>query len=230
MSEAAPAGPYFTSRTFAFLRGVARHNNRPWFEKNKPRYEAEVRDPALRFVREMGPKLAKFSRHLVADARPVGGSVSRIYRDLRFSKDKSPYKTNLGIHFFHEDVDRRGESLPGFYLHVEPGECMVASGVWHPAPPSLRRIRDAIAAGGAPWRHLRASRLALSGESLKRVPPGYDTESPFAVDLRRKDFIASIPLKDAELASVGFGSRFLRICAELEPLNRFVASATGTPW
>src|SRR6185369_3813459 len=105
----------FTRAAFAFLRELRDHNDREWFAANKQRYEKVVRDPALQFIAGFGPRLHKISPHLVADPRPVGGSMFRIYRDTRFSRDKSPYKTHLGIHFFHEKA-KAAASVPGFYL------------------------------------------------------------------------------------------------------------------
>lgn len=222
-------GPFFSRETIQFLVDLAAHNDKTWFTANKGRYETEVRDRAMRFVAEMGPRMAKFSSHLVADPRPVGGSLSRIYRDLRFSPDKRPYRTNVGIHFYHEKVDQGAESLPGFYLHIMPGESFVASGVWHPAPPALLKIRQRIVAKPSEWARAHKG-VELGGESLKRVPPGFDAESPVAEDLKRKDFIASVDLPDASIVSAEFPTRFLAACARLQPLNDFVATAAGIPW
>src|SRR4051812_47440973 len=133
----------FTRAAFRFLRELREHNDRAWFAANKDRYETVVRDPALKLIAAFAPKLAKISPHLVADPRPVGGSMFRIYRDTRFSRDKSPYKTHIGIHFFHESATKTA-SVPGFYLHIQPGESFAAAGIWHPDPPSLEKLRQAI--------------------------------------------------------------------------------------
>jgi len=118
---------YFTPATFTFLRQLARNNKREWFEANRPRYESEVRQPALRFIEAAGPHLRKISREIVADPRPQGGSLMRIYRDIRFSRDKSPYKTNLGISFGHRKS--RETAAPGYYVHVAPGMCFAGGGM-----------------------------------------------------------------------------------------------------
>src|ERR1044072_1345885 len=112
----------FTRDAFKFLRELRENNDRAWFAANKERYEKYVRQPALKFVSGFSPRLAKISPHLVADPRPVGGSLFRIHRDTRFSRDKSPYKTHLGVHFFH-DTGKKAPSVPGFYLHIAPDEC-----------------------------------------------------------------------------------------------------------
>src|SRR5919198_3602122 len=126
----------FTPALFSFLRDLRENNDREWFNANKQRYEDDVKEPALEFVSDFAPLLEEISPHLVADPRPVGGSLFRIYRDTRFSKDKTPYKTHLGAHFFHESA-KRAPSVPGFYLHVQPGESFVAAGIWHPDPKAL---------------------------------------------------------------------------------------------
>src|SRR5438105_11886573 len=132
---------YFTPAFFDFFRELKRHNTRPWFEKNKPRYERDVRNKLVDFVLAAGPRLKAISPHFVADPRPIGGSVFRIYRDIRFSKDKTPYKTAGAVHFPHE----RRESAPGCYLHLEPGGVYSGVGIWHPESPALAEIRVAIA-------------------------------------------------------------------------------------
>ena len=119
-----------TRRTFEFLRDIAVHNDRDWFNANKQRYHDDVRDPLLRFVEGFAPRLAKINKNMLADPRPVGGSLFRIYRDTRFAKDKSPYKTHAGITFRH--VDGRDVHGPIFYLHLEPGSVFAAAGLWHP--------------------------------------------------------------------------------------------------
>ena len=219
----------FDRETLKFLGELSKHNNREWFLNNKARYESVVQAPAVRFVRAMGPRLARISPHLVADPRPFGGSIFRIYRDTRFSRDKSPYKTHVGIHFAHEAAGK-GESFPGFYFHLAPGGSMVASGVWHPAGPALQRIRDAIVASPKVWANEVRRELEIEGESYARVPPGYDKADPHAEDLRRKDFVASLPLADDVVSNPRFADSFERACGRLAPLNAFLARALGVAW
>src|SRR6059036_3666044 len=123
---------YFTADFFGFLKNLSKNNNRDWFTENKPRYEEAVQEPALRFIHDAGLKLKTLSPHLVADARPFGGSMMRIYWDIRFSRDKSPYRTTVGIHFPHRGAAGRMDHLSGFHVHLEPGESVVMSGVWQP--------------------------------------------------------------------------------------------------
>ena len=222
-------GAYFTPELWRFLRELSRNNNRPWFQENKTRYEEAVQQPAVRFIEGMGPAMAGFSSHLIADPRPFGGSLMRIYRDTRFSKDKSPYKTGVGIHFSHDGVGH-GEHLPGFFFHIGAGESELYSGMWHPEPPQLKKIRDAIVRSPAAWGRVVGKGLEIGGESYARVPAGYDPDHKYADDLRRKDFFAGRSITDAQVISPRFGEIFVRLCKELDPLNQFLAKAVGVPW
>src|SRR5215471_5421701 len=107
---------YFNPGLFEFLHQLQSHNNRDWFLENKERYEKQVRAPVLRFITDLGPGLRKINSHIVADPSPTRGSMMRIYRDIRFSKDKSPYKTSVAAHFWH-DKGKDG-ATPGFYLRL----------------------------------------------------------------------------------------------------------------
>ena len=111
-----PSSPYFTPKTFRFLKDLADNNDREWFAENKARYEDVVKEPALRFIHDFAAALRKVSPHFHAGPR----SLFRIHRDTRFSKDKSPYKTAVGVHFRHERA--KDAHAPGFYFHVAPGE------------------------------------------------------------------------------------------------------------
>ena len=173
--------PSFTPDLFAFLRELAVNNDREWFAANKTRYVADVQEPALAFIEDVGVRLPEVSGHFVADARTVGGSLFRIYRDTRFSKDKTPYKTQVGIQFRHERA--KDAHAPGFYLHLEPGSVFMACGTWHPDGDTLRAIRTAIAADADRWRAIVAdeafaARFRLGGETLKRAPAGFNPGSP----------------------------------------------------
>lgn len=221
--------PCFTPALFAFLRELAANNDREWFAANRARYVAEVQEPALAFVEDVGMRLPEVSRHLVADARTNGGSLFRIYRDTRFSKDKSPYKTHTGIQFRHERA--RDVHAPGLYLHLEPGTVFLACGVWHPDSETLHSIRTAVASKPSRWRAVVvedpafAKRFRLGGESLKRPPAGFDREHPLIEDIKRKDFIAIADLSEADVVSAGFLSRFLELCEAGGGFMRFLCDA-----
>jgi uncharacterized protein (TIGR02453 family) len=157
-----------------------------------------VRDPLLRFIAAMGPKLGKISRHVVADPRPVGGSLFRIHRDVRFSKDKSPGKTHAAMSFRH--VDAKETAAPGFYLHLGPGEVFAGAGLWHAPPEAVKPVRDAIVARSADWaKVVRACPLGEESETLKRTPRGYP-EHRFAADLRRRSLTTGVRFTEAQRA------------------------------
>src|SRR5215469_2676795 len=164
------AGPIFSNELFAFFRELAENNRKEWFVANKDRYDRLVREPSIAFVRAVAPGIAKISAELCADDRGNGGSVMRIYRDIRFARDKSPYKTHQGIDFFHAKAGDREGGLPGFYLHLDPKGSFVGAGMWGANPADLAKIRTAIAAKGAAWKKARGKGLDDHGEQLKRVP------------------------------------------------------------
>jgi uncharacterized protein (TIGR02453 family) len=190
------SGAYFTPEVFDFLRQLKRNNRREWFAKNKDRYVRVVQEPALEFITAFAASLEKMSTHFVADARPTRGSLFRIYRDTRFSADKKPYKTHIGIHFRHE----KGKDVhaPGFYLHLEPEGCFAAAGIWHPDNRALTRIRTAIVAQPDQWR-AAARGIELGGESLTRPPKGFARDHSLIEDLKRKSYIASLALTEKQL-------------------------------
>ena len=221
---------YFTPEFFDFFRGLAKNNRKEWFDANKAQFQAVVLEPSVRFVRDAGDRLKKISPHIVGDARAFGGSISRIYRDIRFSLDKSPYKTHLGIHFWHDKAGPPEHMTPGYFLHLESGESGVHSGVWHPEPRILKKIRDRIVDEPDAWKTVLRSKIQIEGESLKRPPPGFDPNHPLIQDLRRKDFIASRRFRDAEVTSSGFLENFVKGCESMVPLNRFLAESMGLPW
>ena len=186
----------------AFLEELRSNNERGWFTANRDRYEETVREPARAFIRAMAPALAAISPHFRADDRKTGGSLMRVHRDTRFSRDKTPYKTNVGIQFRH--ALGRDVHAPGFYVHLEPGGAFLGAGAWRPDSSALFMIRARIDEEPDTWREVRddeAFRAAfrLGGDSLKRVPRGFAKDHPLADDLKRKDFIAihELPLGDA---------------------------------
>jgi len=224
---------YFDHAFFRFLEDLKKNNQREWFQANKQRYEDEVRHPAQQFISDSGPQLHKISRHFLADPRPSGGSMFRIYRDTRFAKDKSPYKTNVGIQFRH----KQGKDVhaPGFYLHLETGGCFAGVGIWHPDGDSLSAIRAAIVEQPERWKRITRSKpftekLELAGESLKRPPKGYDPEHPLVDDLKRKDFIASTQVTQKDITSDHFMADFTSNCKRATPFMRFLCEAVGVPF
>lgn len=219
---------HFTPAAFAFLRDLADNNNREWFQANKDRYERDLREPALQFIRDFAPHLQKISPFFRADERKSGGSLFRIYRDVRFSKDKSPYKTHTGIHFRH--VDAKDAHAPGFYLHLQPRQVFMGVGTWHPDGPALAMIRARIVADPDGWKKAVTDRkltrhYELAGESLKRPPRGFDPDHPLVEDLKRKDFIGTAQLTQKAVTSPGFLEEFARSCLVGGPLVEFLCRA-----
>ena len=223
-----PSGSHFTPEFFKFLKALARNNNREWFHKNKPRYERYVLTPSLQFIKDAGKELRAVSPYLVADPRPFGGSLFRIYRDMRFSKDKSPYKTNVAMEFWHRREGKK--SYTGLYLHLSPGQCFVGAGIWHPDPATLNRVRRAIVSRPEAWRRVKESGLKVEGESLKRPPAGFDANHPFVDDLRLKDITAGVRFINAQVTGPRFMEDFIQTSKKLDPLNRFLAVALSLPW
>ncbi len=190
-----------------------------------------MREPALEFIMDFEAPLKKISPHFVADARTVGGSLFRIQRDTRFAKDKTPYKTHTGMHFRHF-VTRDDVHAPGFYLHLEPGNCHAGVGLWRPSTENAYKIRHAIADDPGRWRRVALGKrftdvYALGGESLKRPPRGFDPEHPLIDDLRRKDFIARTQLTQKVVTSPDFLGHYARLCRTAGPFMKFLTEAVG---
>lgn len=226
----------FTPGAFRFLRGLARNNRKPWFEANRAAYELELRGPMRALVEEVDVRLARIAPEIVGDPRR---SLFRIHRDIRFSRDKSPYKTNAGCWFFHRDASRAvGQEAEGggagFYFHFEPGRCFAAGGLWMPPRPSLSRIRDAIAADpealaaieAAPSFRRRFGRLDAEAR-LTRVPRGYPTDHPAGEWLRLQSFTAGAAYDDGVVGSRRLVDHLARDFERLLPLVRWLNAALG---
>jgi uncharacterized protein (TIGR02453 family) len=223
----------FSKATFNFLDELAANNHREWFEANKPRYESLVREPALEFIAAMAGPLAKFAPHFRAEPKKMGGSLMRVFRDTRFARDKTPYKTNIGIQFRHElgkDVH-----APGFYVHIAGDECFFGAGCWHPEAEALGRMRDLVATQPKRWFAARddrkfAAHWTLAGDSLTRPPRGFAADHPAIDDLKRKDFIALASLSFAEVTHPGLVKLATARFAAAAPLMRFLCEAQGVPY
>ncbi len=223
-------GPHFTHELFDFLSELEDNNSREWFNANKRRYEAHVKNAALAFIRDFEAPLHAVSPHFQAIPKAVGGSLFRIYRDVRFSKDKSPYKTHTGVHFRHEAA--KDAHAPGFYLHLAPGEAWGGFGIWMPPNPALNQIRDAIVKRPDEWAEILQG-LAVAGmpcdmgEALKRVPAGYDKAHPHAEDLKRKSHAATHAFSEELVVQPDFMDRYAAACQQAAPIMRFICEALG---
>ncbi len=223
----------FSAATLRFLRELERNNNRDWFNEHKARYESSVLDPALEFINAMQDPLAQVSAHFLAVPKRIGGSLMRVYRDTRFGKDKTPFKTNIGIQFRHE----RGKDVhaPGYYLHIDPQQVFLGVGIWHPPSAALGSIRRRIDSHQAEWQRALSEpqfrrHYALAGDSLTRAPRGYPADHPLLNDLRRKDFIAISNLDHAAILKPGFVASAAASFGKATPLMRFLCKAVDVPF
>jgi uncharacterized protein (TIGR02453 family) len=226
--------PGFPKELFTFLDQLAANNNREWFNDNKQRYRDSVVEPVCDFIEAMEPRLLAVSEHFVADPRPHGGSMFRIYRDTRFSKDKRPYKENVGCQFRHEAG--KDAHAPGFYVHLGRDEIFFGGGVWLPPNPMLGQIRDAIIEQPERWLAVSADSTiikrfgGINGDSLKRPPRGYDADHPNIEDLKRKSFYAMRTATKKQAMSPRFIDEVADAFRTLSSLMAFLTNAVKLPF
>jgi uncharacterized protein (TIGR02453 family) len=230
--------PGFTPADLRFLTQLKRHNTKEWFAANRHTYDESLKPRLTTLVEAIDDRLAIAAPEIVGD---VKRSVFRIYRDVRFSKDKSPYKTHVAAWFFHRRAGKGvASSSPdggaaGFYVHVEPGASFCGGGMWMPMRPQLLRIRDAIAAKPDVFAATLAGPFArtfgaLSTEAmLVRMPRGYDESHPAAAWMRYQSFTAERPLTNDELASSRLPERIVKDFVKMLPFVRFLNQALGFP-
>jgi uncharacterized protein (TIGR02453 family) len=218
---------------FDFLSELKENNNRPWFQENKDRYEKYLKEPLLAFIVAFADRLPAVSPYYMAVPKLTGGSLFRIYRDVRFSKDKRPYKTWAGMHFRHERA--RDVHSPGFYIHLEPGYSFISCGIWKPTSETLGRIRQVLLEHPQRWQDATQeekfiSLYRLAGESLKRSPRGIDPDHPLIEDLKRVDFLASIKINKKIATRPDFLDYYLETCQTAAPFMRFLTESIGLTW
>jgi len=224
----------FPKQMFAFLRQLKANNDRAWFEANKTVFRETVQAPMSEFIAAMALGLAKISKQFVADPRPNGGSMFRIYRDVRFSRDKRPYKEHAACQFRH----RLGRDVhaPGFYVHLAPGDVFFGGGMWMPDPETCARIRGAIASKPAAWKKVVTGKKfvaafgGIEGESLTRPPRGFDPAHPFIEDIKRKSFVAGTDSSERAARSPDFVAEVAEGFRNLAPLMRFLCDALQVPY
>lgn len=223
---------HFSAALFRYLKELEENNNREWFQANKVRYEDQVKEPALQFIADFSKPLSSISSEFNAIPKAVGGSLFRIYRDVRFSKDKRPYKTHVGIHFRHRL--HKDAHAPGFYLHLERGGCFVGAGIWRPQAKDAKKIREGIAADPAAWRRATGKKFnrdfALQGESLVRPPRGFDADHPLIDDLKRKDFMGVRQLTQKAATSGALLEEFTTLCKTAKPMVATLCMALELPF
>ena len=212
------------SSTLQFLKTLLKNNNRDWFTENKNLY-IEAQKDVLLFVENLIEEMSKFDEEILKiDAKK---SLFRIYRDVRFSKDKSPYKTNFGAGLGMG----KGTRITGYYLHIEPGKSFLAGGVYQPEPSVLKEIRKEISMSGNEFlkileqKDFRNNFRGLSVENkLQRVPAGFEKDDPMAEYLKLKNFIVVHPISDASLLKENAAKDFAKIFESIKPLNDFLES------
>jgi uncharacterized protein (TIGR02453 family) len=226
----------FSPGTLRFLRGLAAHNNKPWFEAHREEYEAAVKAPMQALIEELDVRLAHFAPEIVGDPKR---SMFRIYRDIRFSADKSPYKTHASCWFYHRDgsrgVGREAEGGgAGFYFQIAPGESFTGGGMWRPPKEALGKIRDAIAENPRALEKIAwdpGLKRRFGGlddeEQLKRVPRGFAPDHPAAEWLPYQSFVAGRRLTDRQAV----GGRIVKLLVAdftmLLPLVRWINGVLG---
>jgi uncharacterized protein (TIGR02453 family) len=223
----------FKPSTINFLRELSENNNRNWFMLNKQRYDLDILTTALNYISAMSEPLAKISSNFTAIPKRIGGSLMRIHRDTRFSKDKTPYKTNIGIHFRHQ----LGKDMhaPGYYVHIAPDEIFVGIGIWHPLSDALLKIREHIVEHPKKWLSARddksfRAQFDLYGDKLKTAPRGFPKDHNLIYDLRWKDFIAVKYLDEKEIQNENFTELSCRFFKTASPYMKFLCDALEIPF
>ena len=216
------------------MRDLRANNRKDWFEQHRARYERHAKGPLLQFVQEVRPHLARISRHYAASE----ASLFRLHRDVRFSHDKSPYKTHLAAQFRHAMVGGPlSESVhaPGFYFNFAPegfGEMdgvFGGFGMWQPPSDVLLAVRTRIATASDEWNSA-VQGLALAGSTLKKPPQGFAADHPLIVDLKRKDFMAVAQFTEAQALQQDFVDLFGEAMQRGAGLQRFLCGAVGLPF
>lgn len=224
----------FPKDFFVFFKQLAANNERPWFEANKDRYRETVLGSCSAFIEAMAPRLEKISKHMTADPRPNGGSMFRIYRDVRFGKDKRPYKEHAGIHFRH--ALGKSAHAPGFYVHLAPDEVFYGGGVWMPEPPALNKIRSAIDEKQAAWKKMKGDAAfkktfeSIDGEALSRPPRGFEPDHPFIDDLKKKSFFVTKSASAKSTQSPEFIDDVEQTFRAARPMMKFLCDAMDAPF
>jgi len=225
----------FSPDMLAFLEQLSQNNERDWFKANQKQYEAVVREPVRAFVRAMAPVLTDHAPALTADDRKVGGSMMRPQRDTRFSPDKTPYKTHVGVQFRHQGG--KDVHAPGLYLHVHPTEVFVGLGMYRPASKHLKAIRQRISAEPQAWTEI-VEDPALTGDwtfgdadnLLKTKPRGFDADDPMIEWLRMKSHILVHDLPASALFEPGLPERMGELLSSGGRHSAFLCEAIGQPW
>lgn len=215
----------FQLSTVKFLKDLKKNNNKSWFDAHRTDYE-KVKKDFEQFIQQIIEKHGKKDEsisHLTAKE-----CMFRINRDVRFSKDKSPYKTNMGA-----SIDRGGKKsiFAGYYFHCEPGRSFVGGGIWQPMPPELKKVRQEVdycfdefkkIIGSKKFKTIYGDLYKGEDESLSRVPKGYEADNPAAEYLKLKSHLAMVNISDTDLTSKGLVKKTLDAFEALQPLLGFI--------
>ncbi len=212
-----------------FLKKLKNNNDREWFEKNKPKY-LQAKDEYESFLEKVITGVRKFDKKIDADLSPKNCTF-RIYRDVRFSKDKKPYKTNMGASI---DPGGKKSQIAGYYLHIEPANSFAAGGVWMPEPAMLQSIRQEIDYNPEPLLKILKSasfKKYFKGldedDKLKTVPKGFDKEHPHIELLKNKHFLVSHSFTDKEMLSKDAVSKLTEAFKAMHPFLEYMREAQG---
>ena len=224
----------FRPASLRFFRGLAKNNNKQWFETHRSDYESEVREPMRALIGDVNARLATFAPEMGGDPKR---SMFRINRDIRFSKDKSPYKTNAGCWFNHKSASSKvggeaNEGSAGFYFHFQPGKSFVGAGLWMPPRPQLDTLREAIADDPEGFDRIVRQLKKYGGLSeehgmLKRMPRGYADDHPAGRYLRLQSFTCGRAIKDSQLTNARLPAIVAKEFEGMLPLVRWLNKALG---
>lgn len=222
----------FREEFWQFFDELSDNNNREWFTENKERYKSDVVTPCMDFIVDMGERLKDISPHYRAIAKANGGSMFRIYRDARFSKDKRPYKENAGIQFRHKLG--KDAHAPGFYINLKKDSIFYGGGIWLPDSGTLGEIRDRICYYPKKWQAVIENEDIVNtfgeikGDGLKRPPRGYDPDHKYIDDLKRKSFFAMKNEPDYKVTQKAeFMDEAAKTFDAASPLMAFICDAKG---
>jgi uncharacterized protein (TIGR02453 family) len=217
----------FSRKGIEFFKKLKRNNNRSWFEKHKGDYEEFAKAPMQSFIFALQPYFATFAPEFELNPKR---SIFRIYRDIRFSKDKTPYKTHIAAHFVLRGKEK-GFLGSGYYLHIEPGDVFIGGGIYMPDSDQLKKIRRAIAQRPEEFlsiiqnREFKKKFGLLKGEKLQRIPKGFDESHPMAEWLKLKQFFVGVDLPESSCYKPSLVDTIAGICKIAAPLVQFLNRA-----
>ena len=219
----------FSRKTTTFLKNLKRNNNRPWFEKHREEFERDVKLPMQSMIVALQPHFHRFAPEVEVHPKR---SLFRIYRDVRFSKDKSPYKTHVAAHLVPRGKIK-GTEGPGYYFHIEPGQIFIGVGIYMPPSDQLKKIRKAIAGKSDQFLSIvqepsfKKMFGKLEGQKLQRVPQGFEPDHPMAEWLKLKQFFVFVEWPEANCYKAGFVKEVATVFEKATPLVQFLTEADG---